>query len=240
MKRVLCILLYFYFCLISSEINCVSSENKWKTLLKSFERTSTFQLHSLLVHSRTYLTILQLSRPFSIYHTRIWKPREHPHPSPYLTWRAQMPSGEIINVQSKIQVAHQDEANRTKERFAVREEGEERAMADFSFGISEKSQCTKSTWANRMWKVEREREGAGSVKGVETAQRSCQFHLRSLTRICLHRFLHLVACFLFIFCFLPLFFGALCQANFLLNTTWKHFPLREAHIKYHCHVWVCV
>lgn len=137
-------------------IVCRAKTNE-KLYQRVSKRTSTFQLHSLLVHSRTYLTILQLSRPFSIYHTRIWKPREHPHPSPYLTWRAQMPSGEIINVQSKIQVAHQDEANRTKERFAVREGGEERAMADFSFGISEKSQCTKSTWANRMWKVERER-----------------------------------------------------------------------------------
>lgn len=92
---------------------------------------------------------------------------------------------------------------------------------------------------------EREREeDAGSVRGVETAQRSCQFHLRSLTRICLHRFLHLVACLLFTFGFfllsLSLSFGALFLTNFLLNTTWKHFPLREAHIKYHCHVWVSV
>lgn len=228
-----------------SEINCVSSENKWKTLPKSFVRTSTFQLHIQLVHSRTYISrYCSCHAHFQLPHTHL-KAKSTLALTHYLSWRAQMPSGEIINVQSKIQVAHQDEA-RTKQRFAVRA-GEERAMADFSFGISEKSQCTKSTWANRERGREREREreeDAGSVRGAETAQRSCQFHLRSLTRICLHRFLHLVACLLFTFCFfllsLSLFFGALFLTNFLLNTTWKHFPLREAHIKYHCHVWVCV
>lgn len=148
-----------FVCFISSEINCVSSENKWKTLLKSFEKFKHFSV-ALTTCTLSYIShdSAAVTPIFHLPHTHLKAKSTLTHPSPYLSWRAQMPSGEIINVQSKIQVAHQDEANRTKERFAVREGGEERAMADFSFGISEKSQCTKSTWANRMWKVERERE----------------------------------------------------------------------------------
>lgn len=108
----------------------IANEMNRKNFAKEFRRNKHFSV----AHGTPHISH-DCAAVTPIFHTHILT---QPYPISILNLkRAQMPSGEIINVQSKIQVAHQDEAKPKN--------GVGRAMADFSFGISEKSQCTKST-----------------------------------------------------------------------------------------------